>query len=178
MGDHPKDPRNYLSRHTERGSAQIPITLRDVADQFDLSMSAVYAERSRLQDMDGIARFVSARRGRLSEEVPEEEAAQLMSRAWGTPDQWLCRWPRLRLWRCGHHDCSAVSFTRGLCPKCGGFLPIVAIRGGEIMIRTDRYRKLARLIMGNPTGSSVQRIDENRWNLHPSNLKIIASGGS
>jgi len=174
MGDHPNDPRNAMSRHRERGSARLKITLEEASKELGIGMPAVYCNRDKFSTIAGIARYAASRFRKRSKKLTENEGAEHIGKLLGdrAAEDWRNRWPRFDLYRCG--ICDRVSFQRGLCPKCGGYTPSLKLESnGDIAIRIgDTYYRWCRIIAG-VSNTYVYMKDKNRWNFRPDNIQLL-----
>lgn len=168
----PKDPRVRHKKPRVRGSARIPITRVDIAEEFGCTMNTVYSYCNQFNSVSGFARLVATKKKGHSKPLAEEKAAQWVSKLYGPPEHWYNRWPRFELYDCAY-GCGAVSFEKGVCPQCGGYLPTIKFNSqNHIAVRCgDRYKPMYRLLASEPE-FNVSFINGNRWDLRLENLEL------
>lgn len=171
------NPRDYISRHRERGPKRHEYTYPELAKRLNVSLGTV--QNHRPDTPERVARLVHRQQVRqVSSPLTDEEIERFLGV--GKLPLWENRWPTFQLWWCG--GCrSEVLLSKGLCLSCGGSYPAAtfnpgmyfALRVGPDVMPYPHYVPYHQLVLS--TDRTIHHADGNKWNNRMENLVVMGS---
>lgn len=173
-----ENPRQALPRHAERSAVPFEYTLKDIANAANVNYQtvrkAVSDDRLDPDDLRSISSYINSALARKSKTVagPEIQASlPPQQKKW-----WKARWPKFLLYRCAQPECSQLLFGPGACAEHGGDRrPAIKFDGDWhiVLLVSDDYVPLHRLIAQTPKGQHTHHRDGNPWNNRWENLEVL-----
>lgn len=166
--------------HKERGPDSFEcVTYASIAELAGVEPSRVRAELRMRDTEKGAAStfkeifdYVTARVRRPGKKLSESAAMEQAGPGWAQ------RWPRFDLWTCGVNGCDELSLESARCAEHGGASTFRITDAGALQICVgSEWSLFAEVLTGSEPGEVVEYLDGNKWNLHPTNLRVRAHRG-